>query len=325
MVMDRTLLQSHLQLGNGALRPEPGHIEAHLHPQPPNSHLSMVFETILVFLVRATLTLLDFLVRASLAPLDFNFLFFSMISAESFGSGWLGPTPRSVSALSSGFRGPIPCLVSGASQKEELLGMQPGKGCALTVFLPKTPKGIPTLNPIEAHTSTQPTHESTLDLSPLSNPYACRIKWFDSLGNSLGFSPPPPSPPHHPPPPPLPPHHPPPPVTSTAPFTSSPSSVCPSSSSDSPLSPPLPSACPRCAERAALEDSLDDLKRGLGDVKTAIHELQSKESERWNHVDLLMSFLQDLRQAISDRDMLARSNLQVHQAFVGQRFDPGTS
>jgi len=42
-------------------------------------------------------------------------------------------------------------------------------------------------------------------------------------------------------------------------------------------------------------------------------------------MDLLMSFLQDLRQAILDRDKLGRDNLQVRQDFTGQRFDLVTS
>jgi hypothetical protein len=59
---------------------------------------------------------------------------------------------------------------------------------------PQKPR-CPHLKPIVSPTPAQPTRESTLDLSPLSNPFACRIEWFDSLGNSLGFAPPPPSPP----------------------------------------------------------------------------------------------------------------------------------
>jgi hypothetical protein len=53
----------------------------------------------------------------------------------------------------------------------------------------------PALAPIVVPTPAQPLFEHTLDLSPLSNPYACRIEWFDHLDNSMGFSPPPPSPP----------------------------------------------------------------------------------------------------------------------------------
>jgi hypothetical protein len=134
--------------------------------------------------------------------------------------------------------------------------------------------GIPILNPVEAPTPAQPFRETTLDLSPLSNPYACRIEWFENFGNSLGFAPPPPSPPRRPPPPPSPPFHPPPPpsVASSAP------SVYSSSSSDSPLSPPLLSTCDRCADKAVIMDSLDDLKMDLGDVKSALLELQIKES-----------------------------------------------
>jgi hypothetical protein len=42
--------------------------------------------------------------------------------------------------------------------------------------------GIPILNPVEAPTPAQPFRETTPDLSPLSNPYACRIEWFDNFG-----------------------------------------------------------------------------------------------------------------------------------------------
>jgi hypothetical protein len=132
----------------------------------------------------------------------------------------------------------------------------------------------------------------------LSNPFGFQVEWFDSLKNSLGFTPPPPSPPHHTPPHTSPPFHPPapPPVTSTSHFLIAPSSNYPTSSFDSPLYPPLP--CFHCVEREALEESLDDLKHGLGDIKTAINEMQNREMEHWRHMDLLMNFLQDLRQAI---------------------------
>jgi hypothetical protein len=32
-------------------------------------------------------------------------------------------------------------------------------------------------------------HSSTLDLPPLSSPWACRVEWFDNLGYSLGYAP----------------------------------------------------------------------------------------------------------------------------------------
>jgi hypothetical protein len=44
----------------------------------------------------------------------------------------------------------------------------------------------------------KPTMDPVTDLSPLSNPYGCRVKWFDHLGNSIGYAPPPPSPPRCP-------------------------------------------------------------------------------------------------------------------------------
>jgi hypothetical protein len=94
---------------------------------------------------------------------------------------------------------------------------------------PPESEAIPVLAPIIAPTPAEPLHEATPDLSPLSNPYDCRIEWFDTLGNSLGYVPPPPSPPRRPPPPPSPSRHRV--VASSAP------SPLPSSSSDSPLPP----------------------------------------------------------------------------------------
>jgi hypothetical protein len=38
-------------------------------------------------------------------------------------------------------------------------------------------------------TSSAQSGHSLNSLSPLSSPYACRIEWFDLLGNSLGFNP----------------------------------------------------------------------------------------------------------------------------------------
>jgi hypothetical protein len=94
---------------------------------------------------------------------------------------------------------------------------------------PPENEAILALAPILAPTLIEPLREVTLDLSPLSNPYDCRVEWFDTLGNSLGYVPPPPSPPRRPPPPPSPPRH-------RVDATSAPSPL-PSSSSNSPLSP----------------------------------------------------------------------------------------
>jgi len=41
----------------------------------------------------------------------------------------------------------------------------------------------------------KPPVDPVTGLSPLLNPYDYRFKWFDLLGNSLGYAPPPPSPP----------------------------------------------------------------------------------------------------------------------------------
>jgi hypothetical protein len=43
--------------------------------------------------------------------------------------------------------------------------------------------------------------------------------------------------------------------------------------------------------------------------------MQHKEIERWHRVDLMMAFLQDLRQAISDRYKLDRDTRHVLQAW----------
>jgi hypothetical protein len=56
------------------------------------------------------------------------------------------------------------------------------------------PEEAPPLAPILVDAQNQP----PCDLSPLSNPYGCRVEWFDLHGNSLGFAPPPPSPPRFP-------------------------------------------------------------------------------------------------------------------------------
>jgi hypothetical protein len=40
----------------------------------------------------------------------------------------------------------------------------------------------------------KPPCDPVTGLSPLSNPYDCRVEWFDLLGNSLGYAPPPPLP-----------------------------------------------------------------------------------------------------------------------------------
>jgi hypothetical protein len=53
---------------------------------------------------------------------------------------------------------------------------------------------LPVLAPIVAPAPAEPILEAPQDLSPLSNPYACRLEWFDTMGNSLGFAPPPPPP-----------------------------------------------------------------------------------------------------------------------------------
>jgi hypothetical protein len=67
-------------------------------------------------------------------------------------------------------------------------------------------------------------------------------------------------------------------------------------------------------------DTLSDLKRDLGEVKSVMLDMQNKDAERWSRVDTLMSFLQDLRQAIADRD---KGKSQERQVYVGPRLGPG--
>jgi hypothetical protein len=122
---------------------------------------------------------------------------------------------------------------------------------------------------------------------------------------------PPPSPPRRPPPPPSPFHHPP--TTSIPAFS-------PSSSSDSPLSPLLHPVCDRCEERAMVMDTLHDLKRDLGEIKSITLDLQNRDADRWSRVDTLMSFLQDLRQAIADHD---KGKSHARQVYAGPRLGPG--
>jgi len=56
---------------------------------------------------------------------------------------------------------------------------------------PPENKAISALSPILAPTPIEPLWEATSDLSPLSNPYGFRVEWFDTLGNLLGYAPPP--------------------------------------------------------------------------------------------------------------------------------------
>jgi hypothetical protein len=142
-----------------------------------------------------------------------------------------------------------------------------------------TPKPIIAPNP--SFTFVLPPRDTTLDLSPLSNPYACRVEWFDSHGNSLGFAPrlnpsttPPPTTLH------LLLHHlhllsPPPP-----PFPQLPSPLRPPPLLS--LTPPLPPPTLLLLLRSLLlspatqkgtfsKESLDAIKRGIEDIKGDIN------------------------------------------------------
>jgi hypothetical protein len=46
-------------------------------------------------------------------------------------------------------------------------------------------------------------------------------------------------------------------------------------------------------------DTLSDLKKDLGEVKSAMLDMQNRDADRWSRVDTLMSFLQDLRTSYS--------------------------
>jgi hypothetical protein len=144
-----------------------------------------------------------------------------------------------------------------------------------------------------------PDRASTPDLPPLSSPWACRVEWFDSMGNSLGFAPklsPEPPPIHQPPsrlpsPSSLP--------SPTAPLTSSssplPSSASPHSSSDvpPPLSPPLPPppSCARCDGFMKLQNSLDITQNSVFEVKRDMAELLNRDDRRERREERLETLL----------------------------------
>jgi hypothetical protein len=159
------------------------------------------------------------------------------------------------------------------------------------------------------------------DLSPLSNPYGCRVEWFDLYGNSLGFAPPPPSPPPRPSYPPSPPR---PPLT-----TPHPTSPLRSSSSSSLHTHPNFS-CAKCADRTKLLETINlmkkDLeviklmKKDLEEIKAATLDAQQRETDRWRRVDALMMFMQDLQQAMAER---GKGKAPTKQVFAGLRLGPG--
>jgi hypothetical protein len=169
----------------------------------------------------------------------------------------------------------------------------------------------PPLTRLVVPSPSKPKVDPETGLSPLSNPFSCRIEWFDLMGNSIGYAPPPPSPPRHPF---LPP---PPPPSRPRSFALIPSPglffLLPS------LPPPSPLNF-RDAERAELLTTLDSIKKELEDIKTAMREVQSREDDRWRRVDNVMAFLQDLRRAMADRE---KGKAQVAQVYAGPRLGPG--
>jgi len=102
--------------------------------------------------------------------------------------------------------------------------------------LPLDNDALSILAPITAPAPAKPLLEATQDLLFLSNPYSCRVEWFDAMGNYLGYATPPSSPPRPPPPPFYPPRHP-----FEATFTLSP---IPFTSSNS----QIPFTCNKCAD-----------------------------------------------------------------------------
>jgi GTP1/Obg family GTP-binding protein len=74
-------------------------------------------------------------------------------------------------------------------------------------------------------------------------------------------------------------------------------------------------------------DTLRDLKRDLSNIKKDLREIKSitldmqhRDVDRWSQVDKLMAFLQDLWQAMTDRD---KGKSQVRQVYIGPRLGPG--
>jgi hypothetical protein len=117
---------------------------------------------------------------------------------------------------------------------------------------------LPVLAPIVAPAPAEPILEATQDLSSLSNPYGCRVEWFDAMGNSLGYAPPPPSPPRRPPPPASPPHHPDEATSTPSPLPSTPPNSRPRFT------------CDKCVDWGKITASLRELTKGQEDVKSTL-------------------------------------------------------
>jgi hypothetical protein len=69
-----------------------------------------------------------------------------------------------------------------------------------------------------------------------------------------------------------------------------------------------------------LQRDLSDIKRDLRELKTITLDMQNRDTDRWSRVDKLMAFLQDLRQAMADRD---KGKSQVRRVYTGPRLGPG--
>ena len=134
---------------------------------------------------------------------------------------------------------------------------------------------LPILPPILAHALAEKQLEATQELPPLSNEYGCQVEWFDALGNSLVFAPPPPSP--HPP-------RQPPPALNLSRYLSEATSATPT---DSPFRPP----CHSHANQEEIVQALSDLAKGQQDIKTTLRDLQVQDEEQRSRVDKLLLFL----------------------------------
>jgi hypothetical protein len=69
-----------------------------------------------------------------------------------------------------------------------------------------------------------------------------------------------------------------------------------------------------------LQRDLSDNKRDLRELKTITLDMQNRDNDHWSRVDKMMAFLQDLRQAMMDRD---KGKSQVQCVYTGPRLGPG--
>jgi hypothetical protein len=67
-------------------------------------------------------------------------------------------------------------------------------------------------------------------------------------------------------------------------------------------------------------DTLSDLKKDMGEVKSVILNMQNRKEDCWSRVDTLMSFLQYLWQAITDYE---KGKTKVHQVYARSQLELG--